>query len=781
MTLSAPYNFVPLSKHVCPAAALGVEGLPSQDKPEEGGSLSGSIILTLTAYTPILVSGGTGKKGDDATTNDKKFLCTPDATPATPAIPGSTLRGAVRNVMEVACFGQMALVDKDHVTSVRDLNNTARLDYGSKFTKTHGRNDYEAVSCAGWLQLVGGETTLTPCEFARIDHDELNKIALIGFKKNIKDKVRRFKNDRKPSPDDDVTNAKNVEGAFGASKGQTDIWVQGSVALHAHTDKTLRYHRAGLTQGEAERATGVGATQQDGTLVFTGIPSDTKHMEFFFYTKRGTTQAVQPVDKGVWARFIAVHENQEKPSPAWKWRKAEFDKGEPIPVFYLREGNGKTTDIGLAMMFKLAGENNIEAMIGHTSDDHNSGKLLDLPTRIFGRIENPKAKPNEGREGFRTRVSFGWAMATPDTFKEDAAKTVHLSKPKPGFAPAYVRQRDFADTGGATLMQGAQYRSYMNWPKAAAKDEIRGWKRYPVGSERVVTCAPDSTTSTLVPLVGSNDETNPEFTATIRYHNLHPVELGSLIWALHWGGDAKLRHAIGMGRPFGWGQVGIEIAMRDEQKAAAAAFVVAMEAWAVAKSIPGGWEKSVQIRQLRAMADPVIGNKQKAVLRQMVLNPDERINHFADAKAISLRKRDPLSGEMVTTPKLAEILPEYALATVAHTIRGHLSIGEFKAERLDPREKAVLDARRASIKAVNGRIGALNLPPPALPTDRAPGADVTGQPQVVMEVRFPVGSEAIFEGRRYKVVAQEGGYRWLQPVAGGRLIKKNVKNLGTPT
>lgn len=100
--VTAPYNFVPLSEHVCLAKELdpALDGIPSQDHPIEGG-LSGRIDLTLTAHAPILVSWSEGGG------NPKRF----GSIDGVPHIPGSSLRGMVRNVLEIASFGRMGFVD----------------------------------------------------------------------------------------------------------------------------------------------------------------------------------------------------------------------------------------------------------------------------------------------------------------------------------------------------------------------------------------------------------------------------------------------------------------------------------------------------------------------------------------------------------------------------------------------------------------------------------------------------------------------------------------------
>ncbi len=75
-------------------------------------------------------------------------------------------------------------------------------------------------------------------------------------------------------------------------------------------------------------------------------------MEFFFFDRQDNGVEVS---SEVWRKFIDVHEEQEKSSETWGWRKQTLDNGGMIPVFWLGTdaAPGAPTAIGLVMMFKL--------------------------------------------------------------------------------------------------------------------------------------------------------------------------------------------------------------------------------------------------------------------------------------------------------------------------------------------------------------------------------------------------------------------------------------------
>lgn len=124
--IKAPYNFVPLEETAFyPEWANHI----SQDIPFKDG-VSGSIEYTMEAKTPIFVRNGyTDRNNPDATfshTTDGRYF-----------IPGTSVKGEIRNVLEILSFGKMTRV-QDARFGIRDLNNKQY------------RNLVKGVHC-GWL------------------------------------------------------------------------------------------------------------------------------------------------------------------------------------------------------------------------------------------------------------------------------------------------------------------------------------------------------------------------------------------------------------------------------------------------------------------------------------------------------------------------------------------------------------------------------------------------------------------------------------------------------
>lgn len=109
---TAPYNFVPLNDCVVPAEYD--EKPPAFDKYHEG-THTGYIQVQITTKTPLFIRGTLGEKDLEQgreSKDDERFY----APTGRPAIPGSSLRGLVRNALQIASWAKFT-VDEDYQDS----------------------------------------------------------------------------------------------------------------------------------------------------------------------------------------------------------------------------------------------------------------------------------------------------------------------------------------------------------------------------------------------------------------------------------------------------------------------------------------------------------------------------------------------------------------------------------------------------------------------------------------------------------------------------------------
>ena len=171
--IKAPYNFVPLeNKAFYPSWANHI----SQDIPFEDG-VSGSIEYTIEAETPIFVRNGyTDREHPDSTfskTHDGKFF-----------IPSTSIKGEIRNVLEILSFGKMTQV-QDARFGIRDLSNTPEgRFYRQKIQNVHCGWLYKRLAEDGSVEYLINDCG-TPGRIAPEVIDKHYSTALAAFGQNL--------------------------------------------------------------------------------------------------------------------------------------------------------------------------------------------------------------------------------------------------------------------------------------------------------------------------------------------------------------------------------------------------------------------------------------------------------------------------------------------------------------------------------------------------------------------------------------------------------------------
>lgn len=606
--ISAPYNFVPLATWVhIPEWSRQV----SHDVPFKDG-LSGELAYRLVAESPLLVGGHQNK--DVQPQQVRPFQLPVDGRFA---IPGSSIKGMLRAVVEIAGFGRMRMVD-DARPGLRDITGPyVKAAYTDKVRdKVH----------PGFLrQAKGGGLEIVPCKMARLDHRDL-EAAL---------------NEPKPIFKTRTSVAQKMA-----------VWKR-LCAREKRDPEVLTFELDG--RDAKPRPSG----SESGMPVFTGQISDStkangKRRDFIFYDPDDT--APVPVSTDTWRDFLRIHGNDEigkrGEEMSWPgyWKKVHRNGGE-VPVFYLQDGD--LLRIGLAYMPKLAGDFSILDMIEHASEAHLQAPGLeygyDLADLLFGAINGDRQQ-----DALRGRVSCETAVAEGSPATRTEPDTI-LNSPKPTYFPNYIQQD--ANTRDWKLSKD-QYATYVE-TQQSRRPLLRGFKRYPARPAEqtaVQRLTQEQKTNKKVQVSLRTLEPPVAFRGRIVFHNLLPAELGALLWTMTWGGNRGLRHGLGMGKSFGFGQVRLELdheaCLIEPNDPTRGAYTLTSEHLAeltgefvrhmeVACRASGqGWADSIQLANLLAMADPEAAKRFPAglELRHMALQQCERngvierINEFQWAK-----------------------------------------------------------------------------------------------------------------------------------------------------
>lgn len=646
--ISAPYNFVPLSSWVhIPRWQAQV----SHDWPLQDG-LSGEIGYQLIADSPLLV-GGHQAPATDREPGEVKPFQLPDGRYA---IPGSSLKGMLRAVVEIAGFGRMRMVD-DQRPALRDIT-------GPKVSASYTHKVRDKVKTGFLHRRDDGGQEIVPCSMVRLDHRKLEEVLRVHkpiFKARI-----------------------NV-------KEKYQVW-QRHCQKNSWDPLTIRFDL-----GDHE-AVNLGAGEKSGTPVFTGQISDStkpkgKYKDFVFYD--ANENHLIRVKQDEWRDFLHIHgDDSGKDEMSWPgyWRE-QFRNGESVPVFYLQDGD--LLRIGLAYMPKLAGDFSIHDTIAHASEAHLQAPGLehgyDLADLLFGAIGEQQQDALRGRVSCETAIAQG----EPQPVQQDG--TI-LNGPKPTYFPNYISQS--VDRNNVNKLSGGQYATYMEI--SSQKPPLaRGFKRYPARPEKmteVQQLTSGQISNKKVQVFLHPLPTGTQFSGRILFHNLKPEELGALLWAMSWNGDNTLRHGLGMGKSFGFGQVRFEldeydsrIMPNDPEQSESKLDMKQLNQWLQrftrhmeqAAMVAGdqSWMESPQIANLLAMADPESAKRLPPgmQLRHMCLAMQSK-NEFAWAKQNSL------------------VLADYAQAT-----RWHAHWLEKKREQETERQALAAEAREREQKEARER------------------------------------------------------------------------------
>jgi len=620
MFIKAPYNFVPLNKRV----VLPYWGkYVSHDLPFEN-SQSGELQIVLTAHSPMFVQNGRAQNDKEQTVG--KF----SEFEGKHFIPGSSLKGMIRSVLEIMSFAQLSNKVNDHRYAVRDLSPAAKTIYLNNFKASE-------VS-AGWLRKTkNGDYIIEDCgQPGRISHRHLDEILGTDFSTYFAEGGRFRRNS------DEEKAAQFKYNRFGTRERQQSFeFVKDSAGRQIYE-----------IQPDGKK---------QGTIVFTGQPGPRKqgrngrwsghHLEFIFFPVQEEIVVSEDVMNNF---FFAYHEaDKNRWSVDWKNWRAKLAKNERIPVFFKKDKEGKVAHFGLSFLYKLPYKHSIKESI----EKHQTEKGIDLAEAIFGYIREEK----NSVDSLKGRVHIGHAFSNDSQL--DEKKQEVLSGPKASYYPNYIRQK--VNGNGKT----SRYATFMD-----REPEIAGWKRYPIhsGSEVQSNPLPEGVSkeilSTFVPI-----KSGATFNFSIRYHNLKSIELGALLSAISFHLTPNTFHSIGMAKPLGYGKCSLTIAgmSEEDQKVHLGKFEAFMDVslgYATAT-----WYQSAQITELMTMVSEH-QNAGNSELSYMQVNVGRGKNHFVEAKKNNEVLNLYSSLQDIQAKQTPTLIKGDAIAKMKNTVQKELEI-----------------------------------------------------------------------------------------------------------
>lgn len=526
-TATAPYNFVPLPNKVF-TVEDGIDVNGEEVSPWKmhdrfvHGTRSGWIDLTITTLTPLFIRGPESKRGNvwhkrDARLKPEPFTC-PNGSPM---IPGSSIRGMIRTLVEILSFSKITPVTnkKPFFRSVAaDRIGTA---YRSRVIRGNRKPE------GGYVRRIGNQWTIVPAkEVLRVHRDLLSKLPL------------------------NIATGPNPK-YFPDWNGQhKPCWFK------RDPKKSWKVDKMSFSQEN---------NWEEGTLVLTG--SAPRKQYDFVFVGQDKTQSI-PIPEGIWRRFHdedQLTQWQEKAFPKDKptkgCRKANGHLREGEPVFYLTDESAEDDNnagglvfFGRAQMFRFPYDLSPLDLV----PEEIKAAGLDMASALFG-----TADPNVSnrRQPIKSRVFFENAVATaggPDWF-EDVMVPKVLASPKATCFQHYLTQdgkrasKDLTTylQGDSTTIRGHKL-YWHRWDQERGIDAVKEQHNHDSLLEDLRNPNPEDTQHTVITPV----KKDVIFKGRIRFDNLTDIELGVLLSALRLPNNCA--HRLGMGKSLGLGSIKID-------------------------------------------------------------------------------------------------------------------------------------------------------------------------------------------------------------------------------
>src|SRR5579884_72060 len=601
---SAPYNFVPLPEKIISAVDSANE-LPDHNKYYRN-HLSGYFDVTLTTRSPLYIRGPIAAKDlprqEEKEIKDKpEFFYTHDEH--TPVIPGSSLRGMLRSVLEIASYSKMQWVS-DKQLFFRTVDDSAIGSYYNyrmveELDTVHSTGHppapaYHARVEVGFFHMRKDRTYfIEECTVARVEIEDL--LRLFG-RSNRRDLYQL--DGRKLNP----SNERNPNQTPSWSYQHKEIWADidrtekdyffaGQFTIDhnnrrhmRHPDLYLRFRRANnLAQAQTQG-------KKAGKLVLTGH-MNYKHLAFLFVPNKQLGLPVTTIDvpndpgeqnsnKRLVDRFHdddQLTQWQKKAFPAHRRPSGPKEDGYLLdgdPVFFLCDEKRNLIFFGRAQMFRLPYTRSPFKLVDPSL---HSIRDIDYAEALFGFVRNPQQfeesrvpVPRQGEKGraYAGRVTITNAILQPDqesiwlagNFNQDITPKI-LATPKPTAFQHYLTQQHPDEK--------KRLGHYDSKPPESDKTTIRGHKLYwhqgldaedrlRLEEIRDAIKEPDK----VPPDDKQHTHMKPlkpgvQFSFRVYFENLSEQEIGALCWTRHPNGEQRKRycHHLGMGKPLGMGSV----------------------------------------------------------------------------------------------------------------------------------------------------------------------------------------------------------------------------------
>lgn len=516
--VGAPYNFIPFSEVKSVYAAA--DQLPAHNS-MENDLISGEIEYEMTAQTPIFTDDGNEHFHKDA---NGRY-----------SIPGSSIRGLIRNNVQIlGCASFNDDID-DYALMYRDVTNTEKANgnRAAKYDDILGVKDGKPMNVkAGYIKKEGETYFIYPTN-AKGEYYTLSEKTIQEDYADSQEQNKVFSYPYFKEPGGWKTQS-NLDYAFQVVKGEKGE----NHYIGVNNENYKPYFEAISYVVEKDKVKKVGLPGKylkSGYVISSGKIEEKKAI----YILPGINIEASEVKK---SRFKILEDSMaafridyQRKENMLGDAKEFFDlpkNGQLKPVFYLKhEGQ---TYFGFTPRLRIFYKHKIKEGLPNSQ----KGKSIDYAKAIFGYSSDQK--------GYKSRVSFSDAVLSGGDEYERNEVSVILSEPKPtSYMDYLVQNHGFANYGLEHFELRGVKQYWLHEKPVSSKSELEKGEENKKKENKDVA-------STLRPL-----PKGVKFTGKVRFKNLTEKELGLLLWAIRLEKNSWTN--IGKAKSFGYGCVSVQI------------------------------------------------------------------------------------------------------------------------------------------------------------------------------------------------------------------------------
>lgn len=533
--VGAPYNFVPFSKDVYHYP----KGKQTKHNDMSEELLSGEISYEMTAKTPVFVGDGRKDgKGTELFHKNERGIY---------AIPGSTVRGLIRNNVQILGLSEIGDDVDDYALMYRAVAGGMEKDrYGKTLgtdqinvgvDKTVMLNVLQNVK-AGYIREEGGKYCIREAEEHAVGNGKYSMNYYVLSEKQVLE-------NRQDYPFFTNNPAKRMMYNLNC-KFKKDVrtnWNGREQVKYIPIDKKTMvnkdykpYYEEVSYEIRGDRVIKVGEKGQfreKGYVLSSGFMNEKKAVYVIPEMQKGTACIEVPEED---VRAFRIDLSKRENTLKRFGGKTFFDlpgRGECKPVFFiqLKKAQKKRLYFGFTPRLRLFYDHTIKDGLG---SKHKEGGV-DYAKAIFGYVK--------GEESYRSKVSFTDAVVKDTDAGESLVcgeKQAILLEPKPTSYMDYVKP----DEKGMPVTYNSD------------RFLLRGVKQYWLKKEVLPTSDIDPKLGKVTTKFQPLNE-GVTFAGKVRFQNLTQDELGLLLWSIRLEENSEMN--VGKGKPYGYGRIKTEL------------------------------------------------------------------------------------------------------------------------------------------------------------------------------------------------------------------------------